>query len=61
MAQRYFTPAEARWLAGDPEPRVRMLWVLKEAYLKALGVGLAERLSSLECRVEPAGARREQD
>jgi phosphopantetheinyl transferase len=27
--------------------------VLKEAYLKALGVGLAGGLSSLECRIEP--------
>ncbi len=30
-----------------------MLWVLKEAYLKALGVGLAGGLGSLECRIEP--------
>ena len=30
-----------------------MLWVLKEAYLKALGSGLAGGLSSLECRIEP--------
>jgi 4'-phosphopantetheinyl transferase len=53
VAARYFTPAEARWLAADPEPRFRMLWVLKEAYLKALGVGLAGGLHSLECRIEP--------
>ena len=30
-----------------------MLWVLKEAYLKALGSGLAGGLSSLECQIEP--------
>jgi phosphopantetheinyl transferase len=30
-----------------------MLWVLKEAYLKALGIGLAGGLRSLECRIEP--------
>jgi hypothetical protein len=30
-----------------------MLWVLKEAYLKALGSGLAGGLAALECRVEP--------
>jgi 4'-phosphopantetheinyl transferase len=53
VAERYFTQAEARWLAADPEPRFRMLWVLKEAYLKALGVGLAGGLSALECRIEP--------
>ena len=30
-----------------------MLWVLKEAYLKFLGCGLAGGLDLLECRVEP--------
>jgi 4'-phosphopantetheinyl transferase len=53
VAQRYFTADEARWVAADPVPRFRRLWVLKEAYLKALGVGLAGGLSSLECRIEP--------
>jgi 4'-phosphopantetheinyl transferase len=53
VAERFFTAAEARWLAAEPEQRFRMLWVLKEAYLKALGVGLAGGLSSLECRIEP--------
>jgi 4'-phosphopantetheinyl transferase len=53
IAERFFTPAEARWLAAEPVPRFRMLWVLKEAYLKAVGVGLAGGLSSLECRIEP--------
>ena len=53
VAERYFTQEEARWLAADPQARFRMLWVLKEAYLKALGVGLAGGLSALECRIEP--------
>ena len=53
VAERFFTATEARWLAAEPERRFRMLWVLKEAYLKALGVGLAGGLSSLECRIEP--------
>ena len=30
-----------------------MLWVLKEAYLKAMGVGLGGGLDALECRVDP--------
>jgi phosphopantetheinyl transferase len=30
-----------------------MLWVLKEAYLKALGSGLAGGLAALECLIEP--------
>jgi 4'-phosphopantetheinyl transferase len=53
VAERYFTAAEARWLAADPAVRFPMLWVLKEAYLKALGVGLAGGLASLDCRIEP--------
>ena len=53
IAERYFTAAEARWLAADPEGRFRMLWVLKEAYLKVLGVGLAGGIDSLECRIDP--------
>ncbi|HJR70403.1 MAG TPA: 4'-phosphopantetheinyl transferase superfamily protein, partial [Gammaproteobacteria bacterium] len=53
IAERYFTPAEARWIAADPDARFRMLWVLKEAYLKALGSGLAGGLATLECRIEP--------
>jgi 4'-phosphopantetheinyl transferase len=53
VAERYFTAAENRWLAGADPQRFRMLWVLKEAYLKALGTGLAGGLDSLECRIEP--------
>jgi phosphopantetheinyl transferase len=53
MAERFFTPAEARWIAGDSATRFRMLWVLKEAYLKAVGVGIAGGLDSLDCRIEP--------
>jgi phosphopantetheinyl transferase len=29
------------------------MWVLKEAYLKCLGSGLAGGLDSIECRIEP--------
>jgi phosphopantetheinyl transferase len=53
LAARYFTPAETRWLAGDPDERFGMLWVLKEAYLKALGSGLAGGLATLECHIDP--------
>jgi phosphopantetheinyl transferase len=53
LAARYFTPYEARWLAADADVRFGMLWVLKEAYLKALGSGLAGGLATLECRIEP--------
>jgi 4'-phosphopantetheinyl transferase len=53
LAEHHFTPFETAWVAGDPDRRFRMLWVLKEAYLKALGTGLAGGLRSLECRIEP--------
>ena len=53
LAERFFTPAEARWVAEDSATRFRMLWVLKEAYLKVLGLGLPGGLDSLDCRVEP--------
>lgn len=53
VAERYFTAAENRWLEGADPQRFRMLWVLKEAYLKALGTGLAGGLDSLECRIDP--------
>jgi len=53
LAARHYTPSEADWVAADPERRFQMLWVLKEAYLKALGVGLSGGLTSLECRIEP--------
>jgi phosphopantetheinyl transferase len=53
LAAQYFSPFEAAWIEADPDRRFQMLWVLKEAYLKALGVGLAGGLSSLECRIEP--------
>ena len=53
IAERFFTPAEVRWLAEDSAPRFRLLWVLKEAYLKAVGVGITGGLDSLDCRIEP--------
>jgi phosphopantetheinyl transferase len=53
LAAQYFSPFEAAWVEADPDRRFRMLWVLKEAYLKALGVGLAGGLGALECRIEP--------
>lgn len=51
VAERYFSPAEAaqlRALPPDAQPRrfVR-LWTLKEAYLKAVGTGLAGGLGRM--------------
>jgi len=53
IAERYFTAAEAAWIAAEPAARFCQLWVLKEAYLKATGHGLAGGLDTLECLIEP--------
>jgi 4'-phosphopantetheinyl transferase len=52
IAERYFSLDERRWVGSRPE-RFYSLWVLKEAYLKALGVGLAGGLDALSCEIEP--------
>lgn len=55
IASRYFGERESREAAGSPT-RFLELWTLKEAYLKALGVGLAGGLRSLDCSaLEPIG------
>jgi 4'-phosphopantetheinyl transferase len=53
IARRYFSQAENAWLENARPDAFYMLWVLKEAYLKALGTGIAGGLDALECRVEP--------
>jgi 4'-phosphopantetheinyl transferase len=53
IASRYFSRHESEWLRGQPSDRFYMLWVLKEAYLKATGLGIAGGLDTLECSVEP--------
>jgi 4'-phosphopantetheinyl transferase len=54
IARRFFSAAEHRAIGGSPE-RFLELWTLKEAYLKALGLGLPGGLRALECTgLEPA-------
>jgi phosphopantetheinyl transferase len=48
IARRRYTGEEQRAVAGSPD-RFLEFWTLKEAYLKALGVGLAGGLRSLDC------------
>src|SRR5690349_10355191 len=57
IARHYFSQAENAWLDTAPPDAFYMLWVLKEAYLKALGSGLAGGLRSLDCRIEPPAIR----
>ena len=59
-AGRVFRPGERAELAGlDPAARSRRfveLWVLKEAYTKALGLGLRHRFDSFGFTLDAAGA-----
>jgi 4'-phosphopantetheinyl transferase len=58
VADRYFSAAEAaelRALPSDAQPRRFMrLWTLKEAYLKAIGTGLAGGLGRMSFLFETA-------
>lgn len=48
IAARYFSPAEQRVVAGSPAGFLET-WTLKEAYLKAIGMGLPGGLDALDC------------
>ncbi len=56
IARRYFSPSEQRELARPDAGRDRFfeLWTLKEAYLKARGVGIAAALEKISFALEPA-------
>jgi 4'-phosphopantetheinyl transferase len=57
LAARYFTPAEAAALrrlpAGASEEAFFHVWTRKEAFLKAVGLGLAHGLERFEVSVPP--------
>ena len=53
IARRFFTEEEATWIVEDPDTRFLTLWVIKEAWLKATGAGIAGGLDSLQCTVTP--------
>ena len=56
IADRYFSEKEAAWLrqcSGELRNiRFAELWTLKEAFLKAVGVGLSGSLASISFRFE---------
>ncbi len=56
IADRYFSQEEAAWLRqysdGMRRGRFTELWTLKEAFLKAIGVGLSGSLASASFRFE---------
>lgn len=58
IADRYFSPSEVRALFSLPkdEQRARFFdyWTLKEAYIKACGMGLAIPLDHFSFQIEPA-------
>jgi 4'-phosphopantetheinyl transferase len=53
IASAHFARAERDWLATAPRYAFYWLWVLKEAYLKCVGRGLAGGLELPECIVDP--------
>ena len=53
IANGYFAADEIEWLSSQPADRFYMLWVLKEAWLKAKGTGIAGGLDRLRCVVTP--------
>jgi len=62
IAERYFSAAELAQLDACPEgqraARFIELWTLKEAYLKAIGTGLAHRLDTFDFTFDDAGGLR---
>jgi 4'-phosphopantetheinyl transferase len=53
IIQRFFSDKEKTWLESGPLARFYMLWVLKEAFVKAHGQSIFGGLEKLRCVVEP--------
>jgi len=53
IARKFFSAEESAWLDTQPKDRFFMLWVLKEAYIKAVGRSIFGGINSLRCKVEP--------
>jgi len=53
VADKFYSQKEALWLKTQPSDRFFMLWVLKEAYVKAMGRSIFGGINGLCCKVEP--------
>jgi len=53
LANKFFSKEESGWLSTQPVNRFFMLWVLKEAYVKAIGRSIFGGINRLRCRVLP--------
>jgi 4'-phosphopantetheinyl transferase len=65
IAEHYFCPREIAWLNSLPYPRqgegFLRLWTLKEAFIKATGLGLSQGLDTFSFDVFPPAIRFEAD
>jgi len=56
VADRYFSDSETAWLRNCTEQqrqiRFTQLWVLKEAFLKAIGIGLSGTLNQISFQID---------
>ena len=53
LAKKFFSVEEFSWLGAQSIDRFFMLWVLKEAYVKAIGRSIFGGINRLRCRVSP--------
>ncbi len=59
ITERFFSSDEKHWLVAGPRARFYMLWVLKEAFVKAHGQSIFGGLEKLRCTVEPPAIKAE--
>jgi 4'-phosphopantetheinyl transferase len=56
VAERFFSRSETRWLLKLPKPARHeaffRIWTLKEAYIKAVGLGLSQKLGDFSVSVQ---------
>jgi len=53
VAQKFYSEKEAHWLETQAADRFFMLWVLKEAFVKAMGRSIFGGINGLTCKVKP--------